>query len=97
MQVVAFKSTLQHGMKTNGPAVSVKLCNIQAPLITQGSTEEIDLSGWTVSRTSLKPRNVNNSPEAWVTEVLKDFDGRVSKGEDASLIAHSEIRDGQFY
>jgi hypothetical protein len=94
---IALKSTLQHGMKTNGPAASVKLCNIQAPLITQASTAKSGSSDWTVSRTSLKLRNTENAPSAWVAEVLKGFDERKNKGEDPSSIAHSEIRDGQFY
>lgn len=73
------------------------LCNIQAPLITQGSTPESGSSDWTVSRTSLQLRNPTNAAASWVTSVLKGFNERESKGEDPDAIAHSEIRDGQFY
>jgi hypothetical protein len=94
---VALKSTLQHGMKTDGAAASVKLCNIQAPLITQASSAEKGTSEWTVSRTSLQLRNPSNAPEVWVEKILKDFDNRKAQGENVSAITHSEIRDGEYF
>lgn len=93
----ALKSTLQHGMKTNGPAASVELCNIQAPLITHASTVVNGTTDWTVSRSSLKLRSSANAPKDWITQVLSNFDDRASKGEDPRTIAHSEVRNGQFY
>ena len=94
---VALKSTLQHGMKDDGAAASIKLCNIQAPLITQASSAESGNSDWTISRTSLQLRSPANAPKAWIEQVLKDFDDRKKQGEDVNAIAHSEIRDGQYY
>ena len=93
----ALKSTLQHGMKTNGPAASVTLCNVQAPIITQASAAKSGSSDWTVTRTSLKLRSPANAPSDWVEQVLTDFEVRKDQGEAAEKMAHSEVRDGQFY
>jgi hypothetical protein len=94
---VALKSTLQHGMKTNGPAASVTLCNVQAPAITQASAAKSGSSDWTVTRTSLKLRSPANAPVGWIEEVLKDFEVRKNQGEAVEKMAHAETRNGQFY
>ena len=93
----ALKSTLQHGMKTAGPAASVSLCQIQAPAITKATSKQVSDSSWSISRTSLQPRSLNNTPDAWVIQVMKDFEKRKVQGEDVSQISHSEIRNNQYY
>jgi hypothetical protein len=88
---------LKQGIKTQGHAASVKLCNLQAPAITKSSSVEGGLTDWAVSRTSLKTRNPANEPEGWVEQVLRNFEQRKENGMTAKDIAHKEIRDGRFY
>jgi cytochrome c553 len=49
------------------------------------------MSGWEVARTSLKPRNPNNAPDKWETQVLMEFETRKSAGEDPSKLVYTEI------
>lgn len=93
----ALTATLKQGIKTDGHAASVKLCNLQAPVITKASSIEGGATEWTVSRTSLKLRSPANVPEGWVEQVMKDFEQRKANGEPAETIAHTEVRDGKFY
>jgi hypothetical protein len=93
----ALTATLKQGIKVDGHAASVKLCNLQAPAITKASSAEGGDTDWTVSRTSLKLRSPTNAPEGWVEQVMKDFEQRKANGEMASDIAHTEVRDGKFY
>ena len=93
----ALTATLKQGIKTQGHAASVKLCNLQAPAITKSSSVEGGLTDWAVSRTSLKTRNPANEPEGWVEQVLRNFEQRKENGMAAKDIAHTEIRDGRFY
>lgn len=93
----ALTATLKHGIKTNGHAASVELCNLQAPAITKASSIEGGTTDWAVSRTSLKLRSPSNASEGWVEQVMKDFEQRKANGEMAKDIAHTEVRDGKFY
>lgn len=93
----ALTATLKQGIKADGHAASVKLCNLQAPAITKASSAEGGSTEWTVSRTSLKLRSPANAPEGWVEQVMKDFEVRKANGETAQAIAHTEVRDGRFY
>ena len=90
-------AVLKQGIKTDGHAASVKLCNIQAPAITKASSIEGGSTEWAVSRSSLKLRNPNNATEGWVESVMQDFENRKAAGESAKDIAHTEVRDGKFY
>tara|TARA_B100001059_G_C17836057_1_gene588186 strand:- start:1394 stop:2098 length:705 start_codon:yes stop_codon:yes gene_type:complete len=93
----ALTATLKQGIKTNGHAASVQLCNLQAPAITKSVSSEGGFTDWTISRTSLKLRSPANAPEGWVEQVMKDFEQRKANGEMAKDIAHTEVRDGKFY
>jgi hypothetical protein len=93
----ALTATLKQGIKADGHAASVNLCNLQAPAITKASSAEGGSTEWTVSRTSLKLRSPANAPEGWVVEVMKDFEARKAQGETAQAISHTEVRDGRFY
>lgn len=93
----ALTATLKQGIKADGHAASVKLCNLQAPAITKASSAEGGSTDWTVSRTSLKLRNSANAPDGWVEQVMTDFEQRKDNGESAKTIMHTEVRDGKFY
>jgi hypothetical protein len=53
--------------------------------------EHSQSSGWNVARTSLKLRNPNNAPDAWETEVLKQFEQQRAKGEGPDALVYAEI------
>lgn len=79
---------LQSAMKAGGPTNAIAVCQDKAPAIAQNLSEKHD---WEVARTSLKPRNQSNAPDAWETNVLKEFEKRKDKGEDVKTMAHYEV------
>ena len=82
------KSELVKGMKAGGPVNAISVCNASAPGIAKKHAES---SGWDVGRTSLKLRNQDNAPDAWETNVLKQFEARRAKGEGPDTLAFAEI------
>ena len=93
----ALTATLKQGIKADGHAASLKLCNLQASAITKSVSAEGGLTEWTISRTSLKLRSPANAPQSWIEQIMKDFEQRKSGGEMAKDIVHTEVRDGKFY
>jgi hypothetical protein len=61
--------------------------------------ERSQSTGWEVARTSLKVRNPNNAPDAWETQVLKQFEEKRAKGEspDALVFAETVEEGGEQY
>lgn len=78
------KSALQAG----GPVAAIEICQEEAPAIAEDLSRG---SQWQVARTSLKTRNPNNAPDAWETEILKQFDARQAAGEDVQPMAHAQV------
>lgn len=78
------KSALQAG----GPVAAIEICQEEAPAIAEDLSQG---SQWQVARTSLKTRNPNNAPDAWETEILKQFDARQAAGEDVQPMAHAQV------
>ena len=87
-------SELSAALKEGGPPQAVSVCRDRAPAI---ATEVSAQSGMEVRRTALRVRNPANAPDAWESEVLKEFEARISKAEDPSLLERAEIveRDGR--
>ena len=90
------KGELVKGMQAGGPLNAIKVCNIKAPGIAYQHSKD---SGWEVGRTSLKLRNPGNAPDAWETQVLKQFEARRAKGEAPDTLAYAEVveENGQQY
>ena len=65
----ALTATLKQGIKADGHAASVTLCNLQAPAITSASSAEGGSTDWTISRTSLKQRSPANTPAVSYTHL----------------------------
>ena len=82
------KGELVKGMKEGGPVHTINVCNKVAPSLSEAHSQ---MSGWQVARTSLKPRNPANAPDAWETQVLNDFEARKAAGEDPMQIVKTEI------
>ncbi|VAX10708.1 Cytochrome c family protein [hydrothermal vent metagenome] len=83
MVVKAFMGELKHelksALKAGGPVAGIEVCRQLAPAIAEAQSRKM---GWTVARTSLKPRNPENRPDDWEAKVLKDFEVRQAAGED---------------
>ncbi|MES9991118.1 MAG: DUF3365 domain-containing protein [Candidatus Thiodiazotropha sp.] len=86
------KGELVKGMKEGGPVATTTTCNKVAPHLAEAHSQ---MSGWNVARTSLKPRNPNNAPDAWETAVLQEFEARKSAGEDPMQLVKGEIVEEQ--
>jgi hypothetical protein len=97
-----FATTLQGelkgAIKEGGPVNAVQVCKDRAPAIAADLSQE---SGWAVGRTSLKTRNVAlNTPDAWETEVLEQFESRKANGESPEGMSYAavvETDDGKVY
>ena len=86
------KGELVGAMKVDGPVKAIEVCNVAAPAI----AADASANGWTVARTSLKPRNPKNAPDAWEKRVLEEFDTAKSTGAEAAKLEHFEVveKDG---
>lgn len=100
--IKTFATTLQGelkaAMQAGGPANAVGVCQDKAPAIAAELSEE---SGWEVGRTSLKTRNTAlNTPDAWETEVLEQFESRKANGESPKGMTYASVvdtEDGKLY
>ena len=94
--VKAFMGELKHelksALKAGGPVTGIEVCNKVAPAIAEAQSRK---TGWTVGRTSLRPRNSNNAPDAWEAKVLKDFETRKAAGEDPKKMEFYELTQVQ--
>ena len=88
----SLKGELQSAMQSGGPVEAIAVCQVKAPRIAAGMSEQ---KGWRIARTSLKTRNPDNAPDAWERGVLEQFEARKAAGEDPKAIDHAEIVDVQ--
>lgn len=89
----ALKGELMAAMQKGGPKAAVEICNEKAPQI----AEKVNLeSGVTISRTSLKVRNPNNSPDDWEKAILEKFEQRKSSGEMLNTMSSSSYNGDVF-
>jgi len=75
---------LQHTLQEQGPVAAIDACHLQAP----GISNRLQEMHITVRRTSLKPRNPDNVPDAWERRVLEFFDAEQAAGADATRLEH---------
>ncbi len=88
------KPQLKTALQQGGPANAIEVCSHQAPRIADSLSAE---SGWLVRRISLRSRNASRAiPDAWETQVLKDFERRQKAGEKPSQINYSETTPSHF-
>jgi hypothetical protein len=91
-----FEQQIRHevrqGMQTGGPVFTIDICAARAPSIARRLSTQ---SGWRVSRTSLRLRNLGNSPDAWERRVLQQFETRRAAGEPVEQLEYAEfVRHG---
>ena len=82
------KQELRAGMEEGGPINAISVCNLTAPGIANTYSARL---GWDVGRTSLKPRNPDNAPDAWERSVLESFEQRKRAGEDPMKMEFYEV------
>lgn len=86
--------TLQSAMAEGGPVKAIAVCSERAPAIAAELSAE---SGWSVSRVSLQPRNVDMAiPDSWERERLQEFDSRQQAGEAGPTINASAVVGNDF-
>jgi hypothetical protein len=82
------KHVLKASMKSGGPVSALEVCNLQAGPIAQKNSIS---SGWGIGRTSLKVRNVSNTPDEWELNTLLQFEKRKAAGESLETMEHAEL------
>ena len=70
------KTQLSQAIKTGGFESGIEVCHTQAPII----ADQLSNNGWTLSRVSLKARNINNRPLPWQKNVLEQFEKEKAQG-----------------
>ncbi len=82
------KQVLQQTMQQQGAIAGLSVCKVQAPAIATDLSTQHKLR---VGRTALRVRNTNNAPSDWQTAVLRDFEQRLQRGEDAATLEYSKV------
>lgn len=72
------KSELKVAMKKGGAITALEVCKEKASQISAKISKQ---AGFKIGRTSLKPRNVSNTPDEWEKKVLSAFETRKAEGE----------------
>jgi hypothetical protein len=85
---VQLKAALAGAMESAGPLGALSVCREQAPIIAAALSRR---SGWSIARTSLKPRNAASAPDDYERKVMEDFDARIANGEKAADLVGAEV------
>jgi hypothetical protein len=83
----SLKQELQKGMQDGGPVNALGVCNMTAPGIANTYSAR---HGWSVGRTSLRVRNLDNAPDIWEQAVLQEFERRKHAGENPAELEYHE-------
>lgn len=86
----ALKGQLQAAIKQGGLINAVSVCKSVAPAIAAENSKE----GWTLTRTSLRVRNSDNTPDEWELSQLQQFELVNASGqqpEDKPIVASEFI------
>lgn len=71
-----------------GPVQAIEVCQLRAPAIARGVSATGALRA---GRTSLRPRNPANAPDAWERRVLERFAQRQARGEALAGMEHFAV------
>jgi cytochrome c553 len=86
------KGELVSAIKQGGFESGVEVCKAKAPKI----AESLSTDGWLVGRTSLRVRNIENSPDLWEAKILNQFAAQLANGASVNKLSTSVIQDDQF-
>lgn len=84
----ALKTALGGAMEKDGPMGALDVCRSAAPKIAADLSTS---SGWSVARTSLKPRNAASAPDDYERKVMESFNARIAQGEKAGDLVSAKI------
>ncbi len=82
------KAELSGAMEADGPLAALSVCHEAAPAIAADLSRS---SGWSVARTSLKPRNASSAPDEYERAVMNSFSARIANGESAAGMVSAEV------
>lgn len=88
------KGELMQGMAEGGPETAIVICSEKAPALSAKIAKE---KGWQVGRTSLKPRNPDNTPDEWERKTLESFEQKKNDGADPKTLEAETQIDGEEY
>lgn len=80
--------TLKADMAAQGPEGAITVCKEKAPQIAKAIMDE---KGVKIRRVTFKNRNPKSVPDAWETQVLKDFEQRLAQGAKPDSLEYSEV------
>ncbi|WP_412971444.1 DUF3365 domain-containing protein [Glaciecola sp. MF2-115] len=86
------KTELLAAIQTGGLEAGVEVCHSKAPKIAQS----LSTDNWTVARTSLKTRNLQNKPDQWESDSLALFDKNYKEGVKAADLVVSSLEEDRF-
>ena len=86
------KHRLTEALDEQGKIQAVESCHLNAPDIVKRLSER---SNWSIRRTSLKVRNLEDAPDKWELGVLKDFERRKAAGEPVDNLEHHAVVEVQ--
>ncbi|MDP4984919.1 Tll0287-like domain-containing protein [Pseudoalteromonas tunicata] len=81
------KTTLMTAVAKGGLTAGVEVCKDKAPEI----AAKYSTHGWQISRTSLKNRSSQNTPNIVEIAILQDFANRLANGEPVNTISYSNL------
>jgi hypothetical protein len=82
------ESARAKALSAGGPAHAFEVCRTVAPAMAAARRAAMDAID--VARTSLHVLNPANAPDPWERRVLEGFATRAARGEDPSVLEHSE-------
>lgn len=83
------QNELQQAMTEGGVVQAIDICKVRAPAI----AAELSRDGWLIKRTSLKPRNPLNAPDAFERQTLLDFEAKKAQGWAVEKLAYYKMRE----
>ena len=86
----SLKTKLTEAMQNGGPGKAIKVCNLEAPVITSDINSTSDVY---VKRTSLKIRNPDNAPDEWEIMVLNKFQEQLDNGMPLKEINYAQVSE----
>ena len=89
------KATRKHGLSEGGETKAVEACHLDAPDIAKALSES---SQWSVRRTTLKTRGLDNAPDKWEISGLNKFEERQKRGvlkEQPEFFEITKNKDGR--
>jgi cytochrome c551/c552 len=86
------KTALSGAIEKDGPMGALDVCHSVAPKIAADLSAS---SGWSVARTSLKPRNAASAPDDYERNMMESFNARIAKGAKTADLVSAEIVEAQ--